>query len=665
MHASGFLSAPEGPRLHASGEERRRLLHRIATLFAPYSRTVSLVVLGILVSAGLGVASPVLIKVVFDTALFTPRGPDLPRLWVLVSIMVAIPFISGGIGVVQTFLTNQVGQRVMQDLRNALYRHLQDMSLRFFTSTRTGEIQSRLTNDVGGVQTVVTDTASAILSNVVILISTIIAMVIISWELTVLSLAMVPLFLFLTYRAGRARRVIAGKAQTSKAEMSAITEETLSVSGILLSKVFGRRDEEIRRFAEENERLAGLAIRQEMVGRSLFAMVQVFFASAPALVYLVSGLVIHSGSHAITAGTIVAFTTLQSRLFFPIGQMLQVSVEVQGSMALFERIFDYLELTPDIVDAPDAVTVDAARARGEVELRNVYFRYENRDAEVERKLSENAARSVGVSAGEETALHAPVRQWALEDVSLRVRPGQLAAIVGPSGAGKTTISYLVPRLYDIERGAVEIDGIDVRRIRMASIADLVSMVTQETYLFHASVRRNLLYAKPDATQEEVEAACRAAFIHERITQLSDGYDTLVGERGYRMSGGEKQRLAIARVALKQPRVLILDEATSALDTTSERLVQTALRPLMAARTTIAIAHRLSTILAADVIFVIADGRLVEQGTHTELLARGRAYAELYQQQFQGGRVEARCEDGLLLASGEFEGAEAAEASLTP
>ncbi|TMB89359.1 MAG: ABC transporter ATP-binding protein [Chloroflexi bacterium] len=631
---------------------RRHLVRDIARLFKPHRWGVTVIGLLVMFTAGLGVVNPIMIKVVFDTALFRCSGcaPDLPRLYVLAGVMIAIPMITGAIGIGQTYLTNRVGQRVMEDLRNRLYAHLQGMSLRFFTGTRTGEIQSRLTNDVGGIQSVVTDTATSLLSNVVTLLSTVIAMTVISWQLTVLSLAITPLFVWYTYRAGAVRRKVTAQAQQSKAEMSAITEETLSVSGILLSKVFGRRREELKRFREENHRLADLAIRQEMVGRTLFAVIGTFFSGMPALVYLVAGLVVsydvtHGITAGITAGTIVAFTTLQSRLFFPIGSMLQVSVEVQGSLALFERIFEYLQMPHDIVDAPDAQRLDPAAVRGDVRLDRVSFRYDR------NAFGEIEPAPLAVSGADGADGEAP-RAWAIDDVTLEVRPGQLAAIVGPSGAGKTTISYLIPRLYDVTSGTVLIDGNDVRDVAVDSISDVVAMVTQETYLFHASVRRNLLYAKPDATQAELEAAARAAFIHDRIVELESGYDTLVGERGYRMSGGEKQRLAIARVVLKAPRVLILDEATSALDTTSERLVQAALQPLMRGRTTIAIAHRLSTILAADVIFVIDRGRLVEQGTHAELVERSGLYAQLYEQQFHGGRIEAECEDGVVLSTGE-------------
>ena len=620
----------------------RATVRRVAGTFRPYGRRVALVAVLILVTSGLGVINPLLIKVVFDRALFTPEGVRLSLLIGLVSLMFAIPVVTGLLGVWQTYLSNVVGQRVMQDFRNKLYAHLQRMSLRFFTGTRTGEIQSRLSNDVGGIQSVVTDTASGVLSNVVIVISTVVAMLILSWQLTVLSLGILPFFFWLTRRVGKARQQVAASTQRSLADLSAITEETLSVSGILLSKAFGRQDHETRRFRKENERLAGLQIRQQMIGRSFFATIQIFFSVTPALVYLVAGLVMADGGPSgITAGTIVAFTTLQSRLFFPVGQMLQVSVEVQSAMALFERIFEYLDMPHEITDRPGARALKPEEVRGEVRFRDVRFRYETR-AEEEMPVSPPDAGD-----GERQR-----RLWTLEDVNIEVNPGQLAALVGPSGAGKTTMTYLIPRFYDVQGGAVEIDGIDVRDIKLESLGQIIGMVTQETYLFHTTVRENLLYGKPDASDQELGAAARAAFIHDRLMELPDGYDTVVGERGYKMSGGEKQRLAIARVILKDPRVLILDEATSSLDTTSERLVQEALRPLMEGRTTIAIAHRLSTILAADVIFVLDRGRVVERGTHSELLERGGLYAHLYLQQFKGGQVEAETADGVVMTSGE-------------
>jgi ATP-binding cassette, subfamily B, bacterial len=609
-------------------------VRRVVATFRPYRRKVTFVGLMIVITAGLGVVNPLLIVRVFDNALFGPNNdcagqpcPNLPLLYFYVALMIAIPLVTSIIGIGQTYLANDVGLHVMQDLRNSLYQHLQKMPLRFFTTTRTGEIQSRLANDVGGVQSVVTDTASTVLSNVVTIISTIAAMLLLSVPLTVLSLLLMPLFLWLTVRVGKARREVATNTQRTLADLTAITEETLSVSGMLLSKSFGRRGYEVDRYQGENERLTGLLIRQTMIGRSFFALIGFFFSITPALVYLVAGWVnSNHGSAVIQSGMLVGFTTLQSRLFFPIGSMLQVSTEVQSSMALFDRVYEYLDMKHEIVDAADAEPL--VNVRGAVELDHVRFRYE------EPRDGTGAPAPSGDGDGPRQR-----RLWTLDDVSIRIEPGQLAALVGPSGAGKTTITYLVPRLYDVQSGAVRIDGHDVRKVTLESLGEAIGIVTQETYLFHDTIRRNLLYGKPGASQDQLEAAARAANIHERIAELPDAYDTVVGERGYKLSGGEKQRLAIARVILKDPSILILDEATSSLDTTSERLVQAALEPLMQGRTTIAIAHRLSTILQADVIFVIDRGRVVEQGTHEELLTKSGLYARLYEQQFQDQLIE--------------------------
>jgi ATP-binding cassette, subfamily B, bacterial len=648
--------------MHVPTEEDRRpirkqTVRRVISIFRPYRPQVLLVSAAIVLTSGLGVVNPLLIKWVFDHALFgNPPGscdagacPNIHSLYVGVAFMIAIPIVTSTIGIGQTYLANLVGLRVMQDLRNSLYSHLQFMPLRFFTTTRTGEIQSRLANDVGGVQSVVTDTASSVLANVVVIASTIIAMSVLSWQLTLLSLSLMPIFLWLTVKVGRARREVATSTQKTLADMTSITEETLSVSGILLSKSFGRQRHEIDRFRDENQRLTGFQIRQTMIGRSFFAVVGTFFSITPALVYLVTGWVLRANptSTAITAGTIVAFTTLQSRLFFPIGSMLQVSTEVQSSMALFDRIFEYLDLDPEIEDAPDAVALLPTELQGRVRFRDVRFRYDTPPEE-----PEPSAAPVWLSDMPGAAGNGGGRRWTLDGVDLEIEPGQLAALVGPSGAGKTTMTYLVPRLYDVQEGAVEIDGNDVRAVTLESLGDVIGVVTQETYLFHTTVRRNLLYGNPNATQADLEGASKAAFIHDRIMELPEGYDTVVGERGYKLSGGEKQRLAIARVILKDPRILILDEATSSLDTMSERLVQRALEPLMHGRTTIAIAHRLSTILSADVIFVVEHGRIAERGTHDGLLATGGLYAQFYEQQFRGGLVEAITEDGVILSTGE-------------
>ncbi|HSM38388.1 MAG TPA: ABC transporter ATP-binding protein [Candidatus Limnocylindrales bacterium] len=612
------------PDLTARPGSGPRTLRQIAGFFRPYRSRLVLISVLILVTVSVGVVNPILLKLVIDNLL----GPqDLNLLYVQVALMVVLPFISSGIGVGQSYLSNVVGQRVMDDLRLALYTHLQWMPLRFFTETRTGEIQSRIGNDVNGVQSVVTDTAASTLSNFATVATTVVAMLILDWRLTILSLGMLPVFAYITFRVGKIRRVVSGATQRSLAEVSAITEESLSVSGILLSKTFGQQRASIGRFARESRRLGDLQIRQQMIGRWFFALIGTFFSIAPAFVYLLAGSLIIGGDTNVSVGTIVAFTTLQSRLFFPLGQLLNVQVEIQGALALFDRIFEYLEMPHDITDAPGALVLETASMRGGVRFSGVSFRYPRSAAQTASQGEAELAEATG------RAVHLPIQPFGLEEVDFEARPGELVALVGPSGSGKTTTTYLIPRLYDVQSGTVEIDGHDVRGISLESLGRVIGVVTQETYLFHASVIDNLRYAKPEATMDEVEAAARAAAIHDRITQLPEGYETVVGERGYKLSGGEKQRVAIARVLLKDPRILVLDEATSALDTVSERLIQSALARLTEGRTTIAIAHRLSTILRADQILVFDRGRIVERGTHAELVAHEGLYARLYAEQF--------------------------------
>ena len=637
-------------------------LRRIARLLAPYRTKMLLVILAVVLAALLGVLAPFLTKAVFDDALFpTDGGPaDLHLLGWLVAGLCAIPVVSALIGIGQNLLTSTIGNSAMADLRGDLFAHLQKMELAFFTATKTGAIQSRLANDVSGVRTVLTDTATTIVQNSVTVISAFIAMVLLSWQLTIITLVLMPLFVWLQLRVGQRRQRLARRTQESLSEMTAITEESLSVSGILLAKVFHRADSEVQRYREENARQTRLQVEQAMTGRAFFAIVQTFFAITPALIYLASGFMITgrvgNGAAALTAGTLVAFTTLQARLQMPLIQLMRVTLDVQTSLALFRRIFEYLDLEPAVVERPDAQALPPGPAGGSVEFADVSFRYPQ-----PRELSAPAGRgrrfseereAVPPDASEDGAAARPVSEsWTLRHLSLHVRPGQLAAIVGPSGSGKTTMTYLVPRFYDVTEGAVLLDGVDVRDLTMDSLAETVGMVTQEPYLFHGTIYDNIAYARPQATEAEVHEAARNANIHDRIMTFDDGYATITGERGYRLSGGEKQRLAIARVFLMDPRVLILDEATSALDTETERLVQEALERATQGRTTIAIAHRLSTIQNADVIFGLEEGELVEQGTHAELLARGGLYARLYAEQFGGGQVEARFADGVLFTDG--------------
>ncbi len=576
---------------------RRANARRIFTLFRPYRLKLLAVSALIVLSSGLGVIPAFLLKAVFTTAIKSPphQLPEVHlRLLAELTIgMIVIAVASGALGVFQSYLSTVVGQHVMHDLRTTVYRHLQRLSLAFFTRTRTGEVQSRIANDIGGVDNVLTSTATTVVSTVTTVIATVVALFLLDWRLATFSLALLPVFVWMARRVGEVRRKISTKRQESMADISSLVQESLSVSGILLGKTMGRSAELADRFKGESEQLAQLEVRSRMAGRWTMSSINMAFAVMPAATYLFGGFAVVHEHAAIQVGTLIAFTTLQTRLFFPIGSLLNAGVDVQASLALFDRIFEYLDLSVDI----DEGTSELSKVRGDVRLDNVWFRYEGHD-------------------------------WALRGVDIEIPAGTTTAIVGETGAGKTTLGYLIARLYDVTKGAITIDGVDIRSLTFPALAATVGVVSQETYLFHATVRDNLRFAKPGASDAEIEQAARAAQIHTLIASLPEGYDTVVGERGYRFSGGEKQRLAIARAILRNPPILVLDEATSALDTQTERAVQQALDTLVEGRTTIAIAHRLSTIQAADQIVVLDGGEVAEVGTHDELLARGGRYAAL-------------------------------------
>ena len=601
---------------------------RVARLFAEHRGRVILVFVLVLLAAVLGVVNPLLIKVVFDVALFPADGaaPDLDLLVGLSVVMLAVTVAVAALGVWQTQATNRLGQEVLADLRHRVYGHLQSLSLSFYASSRTGELQSRISSDVGGVQTAVTSTMSSILSNSVTFLAAVAAMVLLSWQLTIVALATVPVFVVATRYVGRKRRHYTAERQEAIAEMNILTQETLSTSGFTLARLFGQQQREIDRFGVANVRIAEVARRQQVIGQGFFTVVGSFLGALPVIVYLVAGFLITGGVE-LSAGTIVAFTTLQTRLFFPVARLLETWVELHSSEAMFRRIFEYLDLRPDVVEPEDPVVVDEEDVDGRLVFYDVHFVYPGGDQE-----------------------NAPA---ALTGVSFTASPGQLVAFVGPSGAGKSTILSLVPRLYDPTTGSVTIDGIDLRDMSLDSLAGLVGFVTQETYLFADTLRANIAYGRPEATDFEIEKAARGAAIHDRIMEFDEGYDTVVGERGFRLSGGERQRITIARVLLHDPRILVLDEATSALDSASERQVQTALGELLSGRTTLAVAHRLSTIQAADVIHVVDDGHIIESGTHTELMALDGAYRKLYHDQYGDGNIETRCADGLVYSDGTY------------
>ncbi len=590
--------AKEDPNLKP--KVKKETWPRIVRLFRPYRAQVIGTAITVLFGVVLGLLPPWFLRVIIDQGLQHNRF-DVTTTYSIWTIVVTIA--GAGVTLLYGYWSVVIGQQIMCDLRHKLFDHLQDMSLRFFTTTRAGEIQTRLISDVSGVQNVVSSTATDALSNFSIVVTSLVMMFIFDWRLTLLSIAMVPLVALMGSKLGSFARKIRTGTQEQTAELNVMMQENLSVSGLLLTKTTGRRAGLLAQFDKESRRLADWQIKGMVLQYLFFGMIRGITSLAPSLVFWFAGFLIFRGEK-ISVGTLVAFTSLQTRMFFPLTGLLSVQVEFISSLALFDRIFEYLDLKPEIVDKPDALALAPEEVRGAVKFESVWFRYD------------------------------PEGAWTLSDIDFEAEPGQLVALVGPSGAGKTTVSYLIPRLYEAERGRVMIDGFDVKDMTQQSLGEFVGAVLQETYLVHDTVRENLRIAKPSASNEEIEDACRAAAIHDHVASLPEGYDTVVGERGYKFSGGEKQRLAIARAILRNPKILILDEATSALDTRSERLIQDSLNSLTKGRTTFAIAHRLSTVLRADQILVLDGGRVIERGRHPELLAKGGMYARLYHEQFE-------------------------------
>ncbi len=660
----------------------RDTFKRVVRLYSDHKITLALVALLVLITSALGVITPLLIQRVIDDAL--PQQDMNLLLWLIVG-MVAAAAISGVLNFAQSRLNASVGFKVMEDMRHTVYNHLLKQPISFFSLTKTGDIQSRLANDVSSTQLVLTDTVVNILSSVTVVAAALVAMLILSWELTIVAVCTMPIFAYLSRVVGARRRRLTRQMQRTLADLTAKTGETLFVSGVIVAKTFGREAEQLREFQDTNTKLTDVSIRQYMTGRGFFIVVQAFFTMAPAFIWLVGGILIIDGSDRVTLGDIVAFSTIQARLLFPMANLLQRGVEISGSLALFERIFEYMDIKPTIVDPVNPIRVDPATAKGEVVFENVSFTYQESElerieahhkAQAEQRPpsglrggpsggngmppggdgqmgpdmpmppatppgndGQSLAREMGSNAATD-GLQPSDELFQLSNVSFTATAGKLTALVGPSGSGKTTIGYLASRLYDADEGAVKIDGVNIKDITHDNLTQLIGVVSQNPFLFHASVRENLLYGRPSATEQELIEASKAAQIHDTIAAMPEGYNSIVGEHGYRLSGGERQRLAIARVILANPRILLLDEATSALDTLSERLIREAITRLREGRTTIAIAHRLSTVIAADQILVIQNGNIKARGPHEELIGRSDLYRRLYEEQFTVAPISA-------------------------
>ena len=671
MGGPGFGMMPEPPR---NRPFPRDTLKRVVKLYSDYKWTLGIVGLLVLVTSALGVITPLLIQRVIDDAL--PQKDMNLLLW-LIGGMIFVAAVSGVLNFIQSRLNAAVGFKVMEDMRHTVYNHLLKQPISFFSSTKTGDIQSRLANDVSSTQLVLTDTVVNILSSVTVVAAALVAMLILSWELTIVAVFTMPIFAYLSRIVGQRRRRLTSQMQRTLADLTAKTGETLFVSGVIVAKTFGRESEQLREFQDTNTKLTNVSIRQYMTGRGFFIVVQAFFTMAPAFIWLVGGILILDGSERVTLGDIVAFSTIQARLLFPMANLLQRGVEIHGSLALFERIFEYMDIKPTIVDPIEPRYIDPRTAKGEVVFDRVSFTYQASELErLEAKLQSQFRQrpSDGFSGGQngppsgdgqmsseltmpstmpgrtgrvdgrrqpsedpadtaENGRESDEQPFSLSDISFTAGAGELTALVGPSGSGKTTIGYLASRLYDADDGAVLMDGVNIKEVTHNNLTQLVGVVSQNPFLFHASARENLLYGKPTASESEIVDAAKAAQIHDTIAAMPEGYDSVVGEHGYRLSGGERQRLAIARVILADPKILLLDEATSALDTLSERLIREAIARLREGRTTIAIAHRLSTVIAADQILVIQDGRIRARGPHEDLIGKSDLYRRLYEEQF--------------------------------